>query len=246
MFEFLHDLWTACTQALVRHDDESVICRPEHKANIQLQELFPAQVKVTQLQTRYRSPSAGGVAYELTPGQKSWTYKMLYEFPGGCGGPGGPLVLDKSGILYGETHLGGGGCSGDVYSLQPNTATSDRWIWTDLYSFSGAGGAFPMYQGVVMDSKGDLYGTTSDGGSSQNCEDGCGVVFRLSKATGGGGWYESGVYSLEGRANGWGPLSGSVVVNSTGVYGMTPQGGDPSCEAFRLSGGCGVIYRIGP
>lgn len=193
----------------------------------------------------YGSIEPGGVVFELIPDGTAWTYKMIYEFPGDCGGPGGPLVLDKSGILYGETHLGGRGCSGDVYSLQPDPANTGEWIWTDLYSFEGLGGAFPLYQGLTMDARGDLFGTTSDGGNSQNCEDGCGVVFRLSKATGGGGWYESGVYSLQGGADGFTPYSGNVVVNSSGVYGMTPQGGDPSCIGFSQPG-CGVIYRIGP
>ena len=194
----------------------------------------------------YSTIEPGGVAFELTPNGASWTYKMLYEFPGGCGGPGGPLVLDKSGILYGETHLGGQGCSGDVFSLQPNPAAIGEWTWTDLYSFEGPGGLVPYDQGLVMDQRGNLYGTTSRGGESLNCEDGCGTVFRLSKATGGGGWYESGLYSLQGGADGWGPLAGNVVVNSTGVYGMTPSGGDPGCTGFDNQPGCGVIYRIGP
>ena len=97
-----------------------------------------------------------------------------------------------------------------------------------------------------MDQRGNLYGTTSRGGDSSNCEDGCGTVFRLSKTTGGGGWYESGLYSLEGGPDGWGPLSGNLVLNSTGVYGMTPQGGDPGCTGIDNQPGCGVIYRIGP
>lgn len=194
----------------------------------------------------YQTIEPGGVAFELIPNGASWAYRMLYEFPGGCGGPGGPLVLDKSGILYGETHLGGQACSGDVFSLQPNPAVIGQWTWTDLYSFEGPGGAFPYYQGLVMDQRGNLYGTTSRGGDSSNCEDGCGTVFRLSKTTGGGGWYESGLYSLEGGPDGWGPLSGNLVLNSTGVYGMTPQGGDPGCTGIDNQPGCGVIYRIGP
>jgi len=187
----------------------------------------------------------GGVAFELVPNRGSWDYNILYEFPGGCGGPGGPLVLDKSGILYGETHLGGQGCSGDVFSLRPNPAAIGQWTWTDLYSFEGPGGAFPYYQGVVVDQRGNLYGTTSRGGESPNCEAGCGTVFRLSKAIG-GGWYESGIYSLQGGPDGWGPLAGNVVVNNTGVYGMTPSGGDPGCIGIDNQPGCGVIYSIGP
>ena len=192
----------------------------------------------------YGTVEPGGVVFQIAPGLKTWNYRMLYEFPDGCGGPGGPLLLDKLGTFYGMTHLGGQFCSGSVFTLGKDSA--GIWTETDIYSFAGPQGWFPMYQGVVMDERGNLYGTTSSGGASPNCQAGCGTVFRLSKATGGGGWYESGLYSLQGGADGWGPLSGSVVVNSTGVYGMTPSGGDPGCTGFDNQPGCGVIYRIGP
>jgi uncharacterized repeat protein (TIGR03803 family) len=192
----------------------------------------------------YTDIEPGGVVFQISTGVRAWNYKMLYEFPGGCGGPGGPLLLDKSGTLYGMTHLGGQYCSGSVFTLSKNSHTG-VWSETDIYSFAGPQGWFPVYQGTVMDEHGNLYGTTSAGGTSSNCQAGCGTVFRLSKATGSGGWYESGLYSLQGGADGWGPLAGNVVVNSTGVYGMTPSGGNPNCLGLNQPG-CGVIYRIGP
>ena len=186
----------------------------------------------------------GGAVFQIAPAGASWSYRMLYEFPGGCGGPGGPLLVDESGTLYGMAHLGGQGCSGAVFSLQPDATAAGEWIETNLYSFEGPGGAFPLYQGLVMDQRGNLYGTTSDGGKSLNCEDGCGVVFRLTQWADGGSWYESGMYSMEGGVDGLGPLSGNVVVSGGAVYGMTPSGGNLSCTGFGA--GCGVIYRIGP
>jgi len=185
----------------------------------------------------------GGVVFQISPGLRTWNYKMLYGFHEGCGGPGGPVILDKSGVLYGMTHLGGRYCSGSVFTLSRDSATGP-WTETDIYSFSGPDGWFPENQGVAMDQHGNLYGTTSAGGTGSNCQAGCGAVFRLSKATG-GGWYESGLYSLQGGLDGWGPVSGSLVVNSTGVYGMTPSGGNPGCTVDNQPG-CGVIYRIGP
>jgi len=191
----------------------------------------------------YGGIEPGGVIFQISQGLRTWNYKMLYEFPGNCGGPGGPLILDKSGILYGMTHLGGQYCSGSVFTLSMNSA--GVWTETDIYSFSGPGGWFPEYQGVVMDEHENLYGTTSAGGTGSNCQAGCGTVFRLSKATG-GGWYESGLYSLQGGTQGDGPLSGSLVVRDGQIYGMTPVGGDMNCSGFGLSDGCGVIYSIGP
>jgi len=192
----------------------------------------------------YTFTEPGGVVFQISPGLRTVSYNVLYKFPGNCGGPGGPLVLDRSGTLYGMTHLGGQYCSGSVFTLSRNPTTG-VWSESDIYSFGGSGGWFPINQGAVMDPRGNLYGTTSRGGESLNCEAGCGTVFRLSKATG-GGWYESGLYSLQGGLDGWGPVSGSLVVNSTGVYGMTPSGGDPGCTGTDNQPGCGVIYRIGP
>jgi uncharacterized repeat protein (TIGR03803 family) len=192
----------------------------------------------------YGDIEPGGVVFQISLGLRTWNYKMLYEFPGGCGGPGGPLLLDKSGTLYGMTHLGGQYCSGSVFTLSKNSHTG-LWTETDIYSFGGAQGWFPMYQGVVMDERGNLYGTTSAGGTGSNCQAGCGSVFRLSKAIG-GGWYESALYSMQGGTQGDGPLSGNVVVRDGQVFGMTPVGGDLSCSGFGLSDGCGVIYSIGP
>ncbi len=187
----------------------------------------------------------GGVVFQLVPTETSWAYRMIYEFPDGCGGPGGPLILDKSGTLYGMAHLGGQFCSGAVFSLQPDAAVAGSWLETNLYSFTGPGGAFPLYQGLVMDESGNLLGTTSSGGTSLNCQAGCGTVFRLTKAVG-AGWYESALYSMQGGTLGLGPLSGNILIRNGQVYGMTPQGGNLSCDGFGLSDGCGVIYRIGP
>jgi uncharacterized repeat protein (TIGR03803 family) len=192
----------------------------------------------------YTNIEPGGVVFQISPGLRTWNYRMLYEFPCGCGGPGGPLIFDKSGTLYGMTHLGGQYCSGSVFTVSRNSATG-LWSETDIYSFSGPGGWFPLDQGVVMDQHGNLYGTTSAGGTGADCQAGCGTVFRLSKAIG-GGWYESGVYSMQGEAQGDHPLSGNLVLRGGQIYGMTPTGGDMNCSGFGLSDGCGVIYSIGP
>jgi uncharacterized repeat protein (TIGR03803 family) len=192
----------------------------------------------------YTDVEPGGVVFQISPGLRTWNYKTVYEFPGGCGGPGGPLILDKSGTLYGMTHLGGQYCSGSVFTLSKDSATG-TWSETDIYSFSGPGGWFPVDQGVVMDQHGNLYGTTSAGGTSSNCQAGCGTVFRLTKAVG-SGWYESALYSMEGGAQGIGPVSGNVLLRDGKIYGTTPQGGDMNCSAFGLPNGCGVIYSLGP
>src|SRR5262249_26040596 len=112
---------------------------------------------------------------------------LLYEFKGGADGanPAGRLVIDRMGNLYGTTINGGingtGYAGGTVFRLNPSTKNK-----TILYNFSGPDGAYPE-GGLVMDSTGDLYGTTSYGGDSFNggtngygVNQAYGTVFRLN------------------------------------------------------------------
>jgi len=87
-------------------------------------------------------------------------------------GPWGTLVLDAAGNLYGTTTSGGAGCHpngcGTVYKL--DKAGKE----TVLYSFKGGkDGASPA--GLIWDAKGNLYGTSPEGGTYDN-----GVVFELT------------------------------------------------------------------
>ena len=100
----------------------------------------------------------------------------------------GHLVLDRKGNLYGTTYLGAAhdqnicpwGC-GVVFKLTPEGKE------TVLYSFCAqtncTDGAQP-YGGLVLDEKGNLYGTTVGGGAYNNGKScygiGCGVVFKLT------------------------------------------------------------------
>jgi len=188
--------------------------------------------------------TGGGVVFQLVNYRGRWTYRTLYEFSSHAGRPGGPPIIDKSGILYDMNSLGGIG-NGAVFELRPTGLTETGWEEADIYSFRGppADGWFGLYQGVVMDRGGNLYGTTSSGGSSQNCFGGCGTVFRLSKTQ--GKWAESDLYSLTGGAAGSGPLSGVILGRDGLVYGMTPFGGDASCSGDGQPG-CGVVFRISP
>lgn len=96
---------------------------------------------------------------------------MVYSFSGGTDGhmPTGNLVHDATGNLYGTTNNGGAFGHGNVYKLDPTTAQL-----TVLYSFTGgADGDYPS-AGVILDSAGNLYGTTLIGGTFYN-----GTVFKI-------------------------------------------------------------------
>ena len=111
-----------------------------------------------------------GTLFELTPTGNGWTERVLHSFTGGNDGlePTAGLVADPAGNLYGTTEGGGGGagCSlgcGTVYKLA--SLGDDNWTESVLYAFnSGTDGSYPV-AGIIMDSTGHLYGTTSRGGA---------------------------------------------------------------------------------
>jgi len=188
--------------------------------------------------------SGDGVIFELIPSGSNYLYRTLYKFPSHLGNPGGPLIFDGSGNLYGMDGHGGSYNYGAVFELSP-TATEPfgSWFEQDIYPFYGPNGAFGVDQSVVMDKAGNLYGTTAGGGSGSLCGAGCGTVFRLSK-TPQGSWHESGLYSLPGGVGGWSPFSGVILGGRGQLYGMAVIGGDLSCDGYEA--GCGLVFQISP
>ena len=175
------------------------------------------------------------------------TEKVVHSFTGGNDGidPAATLAADSVGNLYGTTVSGGTGtlCTngcGTVFELSP--VAGGKWKEKVLYSFAGGSDGKNPYGGVILDSKGDLYGTTVSGGSGGTCSgDGCGVVFLLSKS--GNHWVETVMYNFTGGKDGFGP-GGALVFDSVGnLYGTTPDGGN----LHKCNGeGCGVVYQISP
>jgi len=124
-----------------------------------------------------------------------------------------------------------------------------------LWSFGGAAagdGAQPL-GGLVLDAKGNLYGTTEYGGSSSSpdCPNvGCGSVFELSPSQD-SGWTETTIYSFcTNSSNGYCvdgayPL-GSLIFDAAGnLYGTTSGGGRPECP-LGYPPGCGTIFELSP
>jgi uncharacterized repeat protein (TIGR03803 family) len=121
--------------------------------------------------------SGHGVVFRLSLGADGrWRETVVYNIPGGANGdqPGGGAVMDKAGNLYGTTDAGGDpNCEcGVVYKLAPQTG--GKWKYTVLHRFTGYDGAQPAAN-VILDSKGNLYGTTITGGAG-----GAGVAFKLT------------------------------------------------------------------
>lgn len=128
--------------------------------------------------TYYGGPAGQGTVFELTPNPDgSWTESVLYAFSGGSDGaqPSGGLIFDDVGNLYGVTMAGGTGylMRGTVYKLTPSFG--GPWTKAILHSFGDyRGGIFPFGE-LVLDGAGNLYGTTSEGGTY-----GDGVVYKLT------------------------------------------------------------------
>ncbi len=118
-------------------------------------------------------PGNGGTVFELSAG--TWNFNVLYGFNAGTG-PEESLTMDSAGNLYGTTWGGGTQFKGNVFKLSPS---SNGWIYTDLYDFTGGtDGEYPV-SNVVIDGQGNLYGTASQGGSA-SCSGGCGTVWEIT------------------------------------------------------------------
>ena len=125
-----------------------------------------------------------GAVFEMTPGTNGqWTETLLYSF-GSIRNDGwlpmGNLVFDASGNLYGSTYAGGVqrsacdtyGC-GTVFELSPGA--NGTWTEQILHRFGkGKDGANPQ-SGPILDSSGNLYGTTPLGGAY-----GYGTAFKIT------------------------------------------------------------------
>ena len=190
-----------------------------------------------------------GEVFELTrQADGTWTFKVLHIFNyDGTDGisANGTLVLDPQGNLYGTTVQGGNldcgaGC-GTVFELSPGA--SGAWTESILHDFQqdGADGILPV-AGLVLDSAGNLYGTTIDGGTglcSSGGYPGCGTVFELMHNS--SGWTEKIMFNFTG-ANGYQP-TGLTMDAAGNLYATTEQGGSGICTSIGLVG-CGTVFKL--
>jgi uncharacterized repeat protein (TIGR03803 family) len=192
-----------------------------------------------------------GTVFKLMPHSSGkWTETVLYSFTGGSDGkaPHGGVTLDAKGNLYGTAVAGGiGTCSGDgcgtVFKL---TNSGGSWAFSVLYSFTGGTDGFGPGGGVVFDKKGNLYGTTPDGGSQDGCSgSGCGVVYKLSPAKG-GQWTEKVIHRFTGGKDGSTGSLGLLLLDKTGnLYGVAELGGAHGAgTAFKMTSSSGGKWNL--
>lgn len=179
-------------------------------------------------------PAGCGIAYQLQPPATqggAWTENVLYRFENRYEGlnPQGNLVVDSAGNLFGVTQNGGFDHTGTVFELTPNAGG----VWSEKVVYAlrrnGTDGNFP--NSVIMDSSGNLYGTTSGGGAYNY-----GTVFEISRRSN-GGWSEKILYSFNNNGiDGTLPAAGVTLGADGSLYGTTGLGGPyNSGTVFQLT-----------
>lgn len=125
----------------------------------------------------------GGVVFQLAHG--SWDLTVLASGLGFSNLPAmtNPPVEDAAGNLYGTTVFGsdggGGGCNYGCGVLFKLTPTGSGWTYSVLHEFNYyADGQAPAGR-LAIDSRGNIYGTTAQGGTG-NCNQLCGTVWEFT------------------------------------------------------------------
>ena len=159
-----------------------------------------------------------GAVYELSPGiGGTWTEKTIYRFTSSGYDPGTHLTFDSQGNLYGTLGQVFGASGGGVFQLSPQS--DGAWKESILHTFSGNGDGQYALGGVVLDSKGNLYGVAQEGGAFSR-----GIVYELSP-NGSGGWVETILYSFMEQVDGAYPIAPLTIDAKGNLYGTTLSGG---------------------
>ncbi|MGC9946834.1 MAG: choice-of-anchor tandem repeat GloVer-containing protein [Bryobacteraceae bacterium] len=169
--------------------------------------------------TGYGGEYDDGVVYKL---DAAGNETVLHSFAGGADGeePLAPAIRDAAGNLYGSTAKGGINQAGTIFKIDA------AGVESVLYAFTGGKDGRSPQSPVILDSAGNLYGTTNRGGVAN-----AGVVFKLS-----GAGQLTTLYSFPNSAQGH-PAAGLVFDSAGNLYGTT-EGLYPTYA--------GMVYKLNP
>ena len=177
--------------------------------------------------TLYNGAYGGGTVFKIISDGTATTFYNFCTATGCKNGryPQAGLILDTNGNLYGTTYGGGAYGQGTVFELSPSGAE------TVLHSFCArtgcSDGSHPRAD-LVMDTAGNLYGTTYDGGTNS-----VGAVFKLSPSG-----TETVLHSFAANgSDGTHPYAGLVTDTMGNLYGTTYSGG---------ANGYGTVFKVTP
>jgi len=175
--------------------------------------------------TTYGGGNGVGTVYELSAnGKGGWSERVIYEKGGYAG-----LAIDGAGNLYGADEDG----KGHVFKLSPDG--SGGWNATALHSFTAEKKDGGIPQGTpVLDSAGNVYGTTFEGGARR----GMGTVWKLTP--GESGDYAEEILSSFIWATGSNPKGGVVLDAAGNVYSTTAYG----VKKSPCYDGCGTVFEL--
>jgi uncharacterized repeat protein (TIGR03803 family) len=173
-------------------------------------------------------------------GHGQWQEVVLYSFTcfGDGKNPHGGVTFDHAGNLVGTTVAGGNGgiCSGDGCGVVFEVTPTGEKV---LYNFTGHGDGFGPGAPLIVDSAGNIFGMTPDGGRYS-----MGIVFKLSMRN--GSWHENVIHAFTGGLDGAVGSLGPLLMDASGkLYGITELGGRHSAgTAFKLAQGPGGTWNF--
>jgi uncharacterized repeat protein (TIGR03803 family) len=168
-----------------------------------------------------------GVVFALTPKSEN----ILHSFTGGPDGfgPGGGVVFDSAGDVFGTTPDGGKFAQGTVYEV---FRSGGVWRERVIHAFTGGrDGGVGSLGLLLIDASGNLLGVTEIGGAY-----GAGTVFRMSRGAK-GRWSFATLYAFKGTPDAGSPYGGLIADASGNLYGTTYYGG---------TAGMGTVFELTP
>jgi uncharacterized repeat protein (TIGR03803 family) len=176
--------------------------------------------------------------FNYEPDEETPTAGLTYQ------GASTGVPYDDASPLYSTTLLGGTKSGGTAYEL--TRGPKHTWTKTTIYNFCSVSGCLDgegAATALVLDSAGNLYGTTGGGGASD-----AGVVFKLTPGT--GAWTETVLHSfcsLDQCADGGQPHAGLIIDSAGNLYGTASTGGLPCVYHGRTHWGCGgTAFKLAP
>jgi uncharacterized repeat protein (TIGR03803 family) len=177
-----------------------------------------------------------GTAFKLSSGAAGWLFTRLYSFDSENGGTtASTFIFGPDGRLIGTS--AGGTNIGELFSLSPpgriSPSVFSNWINTLLYGFTGGNDGLIPSGSLVLDSAGDIFGTTQAGGVN-----GRGTLYKFTT----GGLQVLHAFRAF-PADGETPIG--VVGSPDALYGVTFQGGSyGSGTFFTTAGGYQVLHSF--